>query len=130
MRPGEASVRVLVVDDNAELLESLALVLKSAGYEVETAPSAARALAAHQERAADVLITDIFMPETDGLEAVAAFRARWPRLRIVAMSGGGRMTTTTNYLETARLVGADAMLGKPFAPERLLTILERFRARP
>lgn len=123
-------MRILIVDDNPDLLESLALVLKSAGYDVETAPSAHAALAAHHARPADVVVTDIFMPETDGLEAVAAFRARWPQLKIVAMSGGGRKVHSENYLETARLVGADALLGKPFDPARLLAMIESFRPRP
>ena len=121
-------MRVLIVDDNLELLESLALVLKSAGHEVDTAPSAERALATQRERPADVLITDIFMPDIDGLEAIAAFRSAWPRLKIIAMSGGGR-TAKGNYLETARIAGADAMLRKPFAPDRLLTMLDSFGTR-
>jgi CheY-like chemotaxis protein len=116
-------VRVLVVDDNRDLLDSLALVLQGAGYEVETATSAARALAAHRERAADVVITDIFMPETDGLETVAAFRAGWPGLKIIAMSGGGRMAKG-NYLNAAGFAGADAVLQKPFDLARLLSALE------
>lgn len=122
-------MRVLVLDDNPELLDSLALVLKSAGYEVETAAGAAQALAAHRQRPADVLLTDIFMPDTDGLEAVAAFRAASPGMRIIAMSGGGRMAQG-NYLETARVVGANALLHKPFAPARLLAMLDSFRPPP
>jgi len=122
-------VRVLIVDDNLELLESLALVLRSAGHDVDTAPSAAAALAVQKARPADVLITDIFMPDTDGLEAVSAFRSGWPRLKIVAMSGGGKMTKG-NYLETARVVGADAVLRKPFAPDKLLAMLDSFRPAP
>jgi CheY-like chemotaxis protein len=119
------AVRVLILDDNPELLDSLALVLTSAGHEVDTAPSAAHALASQRERPADVLITDIFMPDTDGLEVIAAFRSAWPRLKIIAMSGGGRMAKG-NYLETAGIAGADAMLRKPFAPARLLAMLDSF----
>jgi len=122
-------VRVLIVDDNLELLESLAVLLNSAGHEVDTAASAAEALAKQCARPADVLITDIFMPDTDGLEAVAAFRRGWPRLKIIAMSGGGRVAKG-NYLETARIVGADAMLRKPFAPGELLALLGSFPAQP
>lgn len=119
-------MRVLILDDNLELLESLALVVESAGHQVDTAPSAERALASQRERPADVLITDIFMPDTDGLEAVAAFRRDWPRLKIIAMSGGGRMAKG-NYLDTAKVAGADAVLHKPVEPRKLLGILEAFR---
>jgi CheY-like chemotaxis protein len=118
-------VRVLIVDDNLELLESLALVLKSAGHDVETASGAALAFAKQREQAADVLITDIFMPDTDGLEAVAAFRTAWPNLKIIAMSGGGRMAKG-NYLDTAKVAGAQAVLRKPFDPATLLRILQSF----
>ena len=119
-------MRVLIVDDNPELLEALALVLESAGHQVDTAPSAALALASQRERPADVVITDIFMPDTDGLEAVAAFRSGWPRLKIIAMSGGGRMAKG-NYLDTAKVAGADAVFHKPVEPAKLLAMLERFR---
>jgi|SRR5262245_44340755 len=120
-------MRVLLVDDNVDLLSSLALVLESAGYEVEPASSVAQALDAHQKRAADLLITDIFMPDTDGLEAIAAFRAVSPGLRIIAMSGGGQVAKG-NYLDTAEVVGADAVLRKPFDPARLLGLVATLRA--
>ena len=119
-------MRVLILDDNLDLLDSLALVLESAGHEVDTAPSAEHALASQRKRPADVLITDIFMPDTDGLEAVATFRSGWPAIKIIAMSGGGRMAKG-NYLDTAKVAGADAVLHKPVEPSKLLGMLERFR---
>jgi len=119
-------MRVLIVDDKPELLEALALVLRSAGHEVDTAQSAERALASQRARPVDVVITDIFMPDTDGLEAIATFRSGWPRLKIIAMSGGGRMARG-NYLDTAKVAGADAVFNKPVEPAKLLGMLEKFR---
>jgi DNA-binding response OmpR family regulator len=116
-------MRVLVVDDNRDMLESMRLLLAHAGHEAETSDSAGRALEIQSERPADVLITDIFMPGTDGLETIVEFRARWPELRIVAMSGGGTVARR-DYLDGAREAGADAMLRKPFEPQRLIDTLE------
>jgi CheY-like chemotaxis protein len=116
-------VRVLLIDDNADLVESLARVLKSAGHEIETASNSPRALGLHRERPADVLITDIFMPGIDGIETIAAFRSQWPRLKIIAMSGGGKLAKG-DYLGVARAIGADAVLRKPFDPQQLLNTLE------
>jgi CheY-like chemotaxis protein len=117
-------MRVLVVDDNRDMLETMQLLLAHAGHEAEVSDNAGRALEIQRERPADVLITDIFMPGTDGLETILEFRARWPDLRIVAMSGGG-MVARRDYLEVAREAGADAMLRKPFEPQRLIETVER-----
>ena len=73
-------MRVLVVDDNRDILESMRLLLVHAGHDAEISDSAGGALEIQSERPADVLITDIFMPGTDGLETIVEFRARWPRL--------------------------------------------------
>jgi DNA-binding response OmpR family regulator len=117
-------MRVLVVDDNRDMLESMRLLLAHAGHEAEISDSADRALEIQRTRPADVLITDIFMPGTDGLETIVEFRARWPRLRIVAVSGGGSVARQ-DYLQVAREAGADAMLRKPFEPQRLIETVER-----
>ncbi len=121
-------MRILVVDDNRDMLESMQLLLTHAGHEAETSDSASRALEIQSARPADVLITDIFMPGTDGLETIIEFRARWPRLRIVAMSGGG-MVARRDYLEVAREAGADAMLRKPFEVQRLMDTLASLEQR-
>ena len=102
--------RLLVADDSADMRESLKIVLERAGYEVALAP--------------DGLITDIFMPERDGLETITAFRQEFPRTRIIAMSGGGVRVGGTIYLDTAGAAGADATLRKPFDPKALLGVLQ------
>lgn len=115
-------MRVLVLDDNPDMLASMKLVLEEQGFEVEVCARAAQAFEAQTRRAADVLVTDIFMPDADGLEVIQQFRSRWPRTRIVAMSGGGQRVKS-DYLETARQVGADIALRKPFDPAELLRVL-------
>ncbi|HVL34618.1 MAG TPA: response regulator [Burkholderiales bacterium] len=117
-------MRVLVVDDNADVLLSINALLEGAGYESETASDARRAIEIHRRRPADVVITDIFMPDQDGLETIVKFRTEWPGVKIVAMSGGGDIAKQ-DYLQVAQHAGADAMLRKPFEPEELLRTVNR-----
>ena len=117
-------MRILLLDDNADLLESLQLLLGSSGYEAVTAGDARQALEIQRQRPADLLITDIFMPGTDGLETIMQFRARWPDLKIVAMSGGG-MIAKRDYLDVAAEIGANAMLRKPVELQDLLDTIIR-----
>ena len=116
-------MRIIVIDDNHDVLEALVAILQAAGHEVGHATSAARAIEMQSSRPAEVVITDIFMPEVDGLEAIAALRARWPAVKIVAISGGGDRIRGGHYLDTARHAGADAVLSKPFEPQVLLDLL-------
>jgi DNA-binding NtrC family response regulator len=119
-------VRVLVVDDNADMRESLRQLLAYAGYDAEAARDGQQALELHKQRPFQILITDIYMPHIDGLETIQAFRRATPGIRIVAMSGGGHVAKGS-YLGVATEIGADATLEKPFAFELLLEALERCR---
>jgi CheY-like chemotaxis protein len=116
--------RVLVVDDSAQMRSSVKDLLESLGYDVETARGGAEALAAHRKRRVAIVITAIFMPEMDGIETIAKFKAGWPKVRVIAMSGGGRVAKKT-YLREALQVGADATLRKPFSLQALRAALAR-----
>lgn len=118
-------MRLLVADDDADMRQSMRLLLERAGHEVELAQDGARALELQRSRPADVLITDIFMPEKDGLETIERFRLEFPSVRIVAMSGGGVHVKGDRYLTTAEVAGADAVLRKPFEKDALLEALQR-----
>jgi CheY-like chemotaxis protein len=119
--------RVLVADDSADMRESLKLVLERAGYEVRLAADGSHALEMQRAAPCDVLITDIFMPECDGLETITGFRREFPAVKIIAMSGGGlRIVRGQQYLQTAQAAGADATLNKPFDPKSLLQVLQDF----
>jgi CheY-like chemotaxis protein len=109
-----AAQRVLVVDDNPDMCAALARLLAHLGYEVETARDGNQALQVHRGRAVAVVITDIFMPGKEGMETIQAFKAEWPALRVIAMSGGGDVARGS-YLDAALHVGADAVLQKPFS---------------
>jgi CheY-like chemotaxis protein len=116
--------RLLVTDDDPDMRESMRLLLEREGYEVALARNGSQAFELQQRQAADLLITDIFMPETDGLETIERFRSAFPRVRILAMSGGGVLVTGAgSYLETAAAAGADAVLQKPFETRALLEVV-------
>lgn len=117
-----AARRLLLAEDDADLRLALKLSLEAAGYTVAIAANAQEALAVQRREPADVLVTDIFMPEGDGFEAIDAFRREFPATRIVVVSGGGQRGRA-DYLAAARLAGVDATLQKPFEIEVLLETL-------
>ena len=117
------SKRILVVDDDADMRLTLKLSLELAGYAVDVAANAREALAQQRERPADVLITDIFMPDADGFEAIDSFRREFPGTRIVVVSGGAQFSKR-DYLPDAALIGVDATLQKPFEIDALLPTLQ------
>lgn len=117
-----AARRILLAEDDADLRLALKLALQAAGYAVEIATNAQEALLAQRRAPAHVLVTDIFMPDGDGFEAIDGFRRELPATRIVAVSGGGQRGRA-DYLAAARLAGVDATLQKPFDVEALLETL-------
>ena len=122
------SVRVLVVDDNPDLRAFICTALERAGFETAVAGDGECALALQNRQPADVLITDIYMPELDGLELIQQFKARFPRTQIVAMSGGGTVAHA-DFLHVAAEIGAEAVLRKPFATETLVKTVQGLAAR-
>ncbi len=114
---------VLIVDDNADLRSFVKIVLERAGYEAQVAADGERALELQRAHPVDVLITDIFMPERDGIELIHQFKSAFPQVKIIAMSGGGR-ASKTDYLPFAADIGADLVLRKPFAGDTLLSMLQ------
>lgn len=115
--------RVLVVDDDADMRLTLKLALELAGYGVEVAANGREALERQKSSPAELMITDIFMPDADGFEAIDAFRKHYPKTKIVVVSGGAQFSKR-DYLPDAALIGADATLQKPFEIETLLKTLK------
>ena len=99
------------------------VLLEREGYEVELASDGERALATRSTGPFDVMVTDLFMPQMDGLEVITEVRRESPSLKIIAMSSGGVLCKADTYLSTAGLAGADASIRKPFQIETLLEVL-------
>lgn len=114
---------VCIIDDDELLRAHLAQIIEAAGYRVLQSDGAEAALGVIQDHSPEVALVDVIMPHTDGLELLSVLRTRWPRMRIVVMSGGGRVGPAM-FLEAAARVGADACLSKPIADADLLRVLE------
>jgi CheY-like chemotaxis protein len=111
---------ILVIEDDREVREYLVEVLSRAGHAVSAASNGRDGVAMFRDCPAQVVITDIIMPEKDGIETILDLRRDHPALKVIAISGGGR-STPENYLHSARLLGADRALRKPFSNEEILT---------
>lgn len=122
---------ILVIDDDARLRTVLALVIREAGHDVALAGDGKEALAEMArrppDRPVDVVVTDIMMPEADGVEVIMACRRAFPTARIIAMSGGPS-TGDMDFLRVAAKLGAAATLAKPFLPDVLVRKIEELIA--
>ena len=126
--------RILIVDDERDVRDSVKCVLDDAGYVVLTADNAAEALEQLGRTPMDLVITDIIMPKTNGVQAIESIRRAFPMVRIVAISGGGNFgvagyqptaIATNAYLRSAEEAGAHLVLTKPFEAEDLLEAIEK-----
>ena len=122
-RDGEGAV--LIIDDDAGMLDLLVTLLEAHGFRVLTASSGVRALQVVRESAPPVVLTDILMPEQDGIETIAAIRRAHPNVKIIAMSGGGWIDKM-DLLRYARGLGADATISKPADIDELVQLLRSF----
>ncbi|MFI5280039.1 MAG: response regulator [Gemmatimonadales bacterium] len=114
--------RVLVVDDDTPLRHAIVKTLTRAGYLTVEAASGQEAIECYRVAPADLVLTDIYMPGTDGVEAIIRLRAEFPDLRVVAMSGGGHMAKE-GVLDLATRLGARGTLEKPVGTEALLEMI-------
>jgi CheY-like chemotaxis protein len=116
--PDAAALRILLIEDDAQVLRALSSVLIRSGHRVTTAANGAVGLRLWREHGADLVLTDIQMPETDGIEVILQLRTYAPHLPVIAMSGGDR-SGDLDLLGDARLLGAVALLKKPFSADDL-----------
>jgi len=112
--------KVVIVDDDESLRRMLAALLTAAGYEVTEASNGREVLCRASMLEADVILTEIVMPEVEGLQLIRELLRLNAQVNIIAMSGADR---AENYLDVARSLGAKATLTKPLHAEELLRIL-------
>jgi CheY-like chemotaxis protein len=110
---------ILIIDDDVQIRAMLRRILGRAGYEVVEAPDGRQGIRLHRQQPADLIITDIIMPEKEGIETIMELRHDFPGLKILAISGGGR-EPPDEYLQMAKSFGAQRTLAKPFGPKDLL----------
>jgi CheY-like chemotaxis protein len=116
-------IRILLVDDDDMSRGAIHKMLERAGYAVESTSDGDEVIRMYGQQAADLVITDLIMPDKDGLEIIQDLRRLNPEVRILAISGGGRVDAN-EYLAVARKFGAVEVLSKPFTKDDLRKAVE------
>ena len=116
--------RILVVDDDAGIRRSLDTLLSGAGYQVVQAGDGSEAIRIWRDRSADLVITDLHMPEKDGIQTIIELLTQSPGVRIIAMSGGGQ-TKRLDLLGNLALLGTVLTIEKPFTLSEMMTVVSR-----
>lgn len=111
--------RILITDDDSQVRTMLHQMLERAGYEVVDAKDGREAIKLFKEQPADLVITDIIMPEKEGIETIMELKRDYPGIKIFAISGGGRVGPE-NYLKLAEKIGALRTFSKPFDRKEML----------
>ncbi len=114
---------ILIVEDDNDLREMLKVSLMRRKYTVLEARNGKEAIIKFKPALVNLVITDIIMPDEDGLKVIMKFREMKPSLKIIAISGGGK-AGPANYLSMARALGADEIFPKPFSVNTLLTKID------
>jgi DNA-binding response OmpR family regulator len=112
--------RIVVIDDEEPIRRVLRLALERAGYEVETASDGDVGIRYCRERDTDAVITDLVMPDKEGIETIQELRRDFPDVKIIAISGGGQISPES-YLSIAERIGADRTFEKPIDTKELVT---------
>lgn len=113
------SLNILVADDEDSIRSLLEHFLKGAGHKVIVVSNAREACEVMTKHMFDLVITDVLMPEGDGLDLITELKKTQPRARILAMSGGGRYLEGSDYLKLAKGLGAHSAMMKPFTWQQL-----------
>ncbi len=117
--------KIAIIEDDLVIRESLKEILEMNNYEVLAVDNGMDLTKKVHEFLPDILITDIIMPDKDGIEIIIEVKKTYPNIILIAISGGGRIDSES-YLNTAKYLGADATLKKPFTHTQLLNILKHF----
>lgn len=116
-------INVLLAEDDEAVRFSLRIALERAGFDVSTAKDGRDALRQIKERKPDIVVTDILMPNQDGIEVLTSMRLEDPDFPVIAVSGGGRVSSE-DYLNTASVLGAVAVFKKPFNEGDLISAIK------
>lgn len=119
-----SALRILLVEDNDELRNLITTGLGQAGHWVTPAEDGEKGLAALHAGSFDLLITDMIMPGSEGIEVILSALAECPKMKVIAMSGGS-LQGGHDFLPLAEKVGASAVMQKPFGLGELLETVRR-----
>jgi CheY-like chemotaxis protein len=127
--------KILIVDDDRQSRALLKGILARPNRQIDEAEDGEEALLLHEENDYNLIITDIIMPRKEGLQLILELKKRWPDLKILAMSAGGRLPSETfsgsaiveakHYLEIAQEFGAHGVLKKPFSKSEITKLVDQ-----
>jgi CheY-like chemotaxis protein len=116
--------RILVIDDDLQFRQMLKQALEREGYEVVDAPDGREGIKLYRQAPTDLVITDILMPEKEGVETVIELKRDFPDVKIIAMSGGGRGMDAQDYFSLVKRLGAAQTFAKPFDHKKLFGTIQ------
>lgn len=112
--------RILIIDDDAAMRDVLRQTFERAGFVVDVAADGNEGIACYQRNRADVVITDVVMPDREGIETLIEIKGMDPDAKVIAMSGGGR-AGATGFLTLAKKFGAEEVYAKPLDRRALVS---------
>jgi DNA-binding response OmpR family regulator len=116
-------MRILVIDDDEQIRILLRQMMEWVGHEVIEAGNGREGMLKQRQKPANLVITDLIMPEQEGLETITSLKKEYPDIKIIAISGGGRIGPDA-YLPAARELGADRVFCKPFDVRQLVNAVQ------
>jgi CheY-like chemotaxis protein len=114
---------ILIIDDEPQIRSMLKLMLERDGYEVAEAPDGVEGIRIYRQNPADLIITDLIMPNKDGIGVIIDLKKEFPNVKIIAMSGGG-LNKPEGYLKGAKKLGAACTLTKPIDRGEMLKAIK------
>ena len=114
---------ILIIDDEPQIRSMLKLMLERDGYEVAEAPDGIEGIRIYRQNPADLIITDLIMPNKDGIGVIIDLKKEFPNVKIIAMSGGG-LNKPEGYLKGAKKLGAVCTLTKPIDRGEMLRAIK------
>ena len=119
----DTMARILIIDDDEKFLKMFQQMLERAGHDVMTAPNGKVGMKLFRKDPTGLIITDIFMPEKEGIETIIELKNEFPTVKVIAISGGGRKGNF-KYLEAVEALGANRTFSKPFERQEMLEAIE------
>ena len=118
------AISILLVDDDDQFRTMLSQSLTGEGFQVTAASDGRQAIKLYESRPTDIVITDLVMPEKEGLELIREIKQLYSGVKIIAISGGGR-GSSQDYLKLAKAFGAQVVLDKPFSHREILEAISQ-----
>jgi CheY-like chemotaxis protein len=121
----DVMANVLVIDDDPLFREIAREMLTQVGHAVMLASDGAQVLGLPAEPAPDLAVVDMLMPERDGIETIGDLQSRWPNIKVIAVSAGGKSLEPDLLLRAAKALGANATLPKPLEREAFVDLVRQ-----